>query len=308
MRLHSIETVDVLGVANGTYSFAKTPEQAHERVLIMGGPGSGKTRLLELIVGAREVLTNGVERWFDPMHFVRPENKTSKAILWWQLTAGEQQMIGASSPVVKTEVIFLDDELDEVDSRMAYLLEQYSHDDATPKFEYFSEQRRLDIGGGDGSLEESEQVFLRASPNPRKFAWIPLFLRQLPEVPAQAKRFAQTLEKLSASLGYDLDRHILTSRGRTLRLLSQLSASEADAVMFAATATLVGLSGSIVLVDRPELHGIDPGRALAGLSALGADNQLILATTSRAFASGFDGAIIQLEASARETLANRGLG
>lgn len=298
MRLLSIEAIDVLGVANGVYSFAKTPDEAHERVLILGGPGSGKTRLLELIIGAREVLTNGVERWFDPMHFVRPEHETSKVILAWQLTTEEQTTIGASSPIVKSEVIFLDDELDEVDSRLAYLLEQYSHDDATPKFEYFAEQRRLDIGGGDGSLEESEQSFLRASPNPRKFAWIPLFMRRLPEVPEQASRFKITLEKLSASCTYDLERHLLASRGRTVRHLSHLSASEADAVMFAATATLVGLSNSIVLVDRPELHGIDQVRALDGLSALGKDNQLILATSSRAFTKGFDGAIIQLDATA----------
>lgn len=307
MKLLGIEAIDVLGVANGVYSFAKTAEQAHDRVLIVGGPGSGKTRLLELLIGARELLTNGVERHFDVMHFIRPENKTSKAILSWQLTPDEQMAIGAPGPAVKTEVIFADEEdAEELDSRMAYLLEQYSHDDRVPKFEYFSEQRRLDIGGGDGSLEESEQAFLRAAPNPRKFAWIPLFLRQLPERPAQAERFARTLEQLSQSCTYELERHTLSSRGRPVRHLSHLSASEADAVMFAATATLVGLSGSIVLVDRPELHGIDPARALAGLGALGKDNQLILATASRAYASNFDGAVIQLDASANPT--NRGLG
>jgi hypothetical protein len=58
----------------------------------------------------------------------------------------------------------------------------------------------------------------------------------------------------------------------------------------------VGLSGSIVLVDGPELHGIHAERAKAGLAGLGADNQLIMATSSPAFASGFDGAIVELGA------------
>ncbi len=84
-----------------------------------------------------------------------------------------------------------------------------------------------------------------------------------------------------------------------LRQLTELSASEADSVIFSATATLVGLSNSIVLVDRPEMHGIDPARALAGLAALGTNNQIILASPSPAFAAGFDGAIVRLGSEAQ---------
>jgi hypothetical protein len=90
-----------------------------------------------------------------------------------------------------------------------------------------------------------------------------------------------------------------------LRSLHELSASEADAVMFSATAALVGLSGSIVLIDRPDLHGIDAAHALAGLSGLGTDNQLIMSTSSPAFAAGFDGAIIALD---RMASSDRGPG
>jgi hypothetical protein len=117
----------------------------------------------------------------------------------------------------------------------------------------------------------------------------------LQDAPSQAQRFAGSLQRFSATLAYDTARHVVTSRARVLRSLNELSASEADAVLFSATAALVGLSGSIILVDRPELHGIDPVRVLAGLSGLGVDNQLILATSSRALIAGFDGVIVQLE-------------
>jgi hypothetical protein len=291
VRLYGVQAVDVEGVENGTYSFAKSPEEAHERVLVTGGPSSGKTRLLELIVAARQFLTAG-ERVIDQGSFIRPENKTCKVILWWQLTPDEQATIGAPGPVVSTEIIFRDEIEDAFDERMSFLLERYGHDDQTPKFEYFSERRRLDVGGGEASLEEDEQRGLRTDPGPRKFSWLPSFLLQLPDRPTRAARFADTLGRFSPSLAYDVERHVLTSLGRPLGSLRELSASEADALTFSATAALVGLSRSIVLVDRPELHGIDAAHAVAGLTALGTDNQLIVAAPSAALVASFDGLVV----------------
>jgi len=300
VKLLGLETIDVAGIDSRVFSFAKAPEVAHDRVLVTGGPGTGKTRLLEAIIAAREVLATG-QRSMSQDSFIRPEHETSKVILSWQLTSEEQATIGAASSVVSTEVIFCREEEDPAEARMGFLLERYGHDDATPKFEYFSERRRLDVGGGEASLDEEEQIALRTDPSPRKCSWLPAFLDRLQDEPEQAKRFAASLERFSPSCAYDPRRHALTSHGRPVRSLYQLSASEADALMFSATATLVGLSGSIVLVDRPELHGIDPARAMAGLSGLGADNQLILTTSSRAFAAGFDGAVIQLDRGASST-------
>ncbi|MFO0619537.1 MAG: hypothetical protein U0414_43520 [Polyangiaceae bacterium] len=293
MKILSVQTIDVAGVATGLYSFAKPSGEAHDRVLVSGGSGSGKTRLLQLIVATRDLLATG-QRAEETLSFIRPENSTSKVILSWELSAEEQSTIGAPSPVVSTEVIFCDGEEDPVDQRMSFLLERYAHDDDTPKFEYFSERRRLDVGGGEPSLAEVDQVDLRTDPSPRKFAWLPSFLARLPDEPAQAARFASSLARFSASCAYDVEAHALSSWGRRLRSLTELSASEADAVIFSATATLVGLSRSIVLVDRPDLHGLEATRALAGLSALGTDNQLIRATSSPAFAATFDGAVVHL--------------
>ncbi len=297
MKLLAVETIDVRGLANGVYSFAKAPEEAHERVLITGDSGAGKTRLLEVIVAACELLTIH-EPLPEHATLICPENRTSKTILTWLLSASEQATIAAPRPVVTSEIIFGARQPEELDSRIGFLLARYGHDDATPKIEYFSEQRRLDLGGGSASLDEDAQVQLRATmgPTPRKFSWLPAFLDELAGDSARAARFGSSLERFSPSCAWDATRQTLTSRGRPLRSLRELSASETDAVTLSATAALVGLSGSIVLIDRPDLHGLDAAHALSGLAGLGADNQLIMATSSPAFAAGFAGAIIALGA------------
>jgi hypothetical protein len=295
MKLWSVEAIDVQGVPNGVYSFAKDADHAHDHVLITGGPGVGKTRFLELITAVRNALVPHFETG-PLLGFIRPRNKSSKAVVSWLLTTEEQAIIGAAGPVVSTETIFGAENLREgVDPRLLFLLERYGHDDRTPKLEYFSEQRRLEFGGGEMALNEKAQAPFRASGDPRKFAFVPSLLADLPTTPESETRFATILEQLSPSVAYDTQQHALSSRGRAVRNLRELSASEADAVLFAATAVLVGLSRSIVLVDRPEVNGIGLARALAGLAALGADNQLILATASPELLDGFDGAVVELD-------------
>ena len=71
------------------------------------------------------------------------------------------------------------------------------------------------------------------------------------------------------------------------------------ALALAATAALVGLSRSIVLVDRPELHGLDPVRAFEGICALGEDNQVIAATSAPELYQGFQGGVITLDGAAK---------
>ncbi len=300
MKLYAVKTVDVLGVPNGSYSFAKSEEAAHDVVFLTGASGAGKTRFLEMIVAARELLTTG-EREPHGLGFIRPGNRSAKVVLSWELDAEERATIGSKGPIASTEVIFQEDEEDDTDSRMRFLIERYAHDDETPKFEYFSERRRLDVGGGGASLDEAEQLYLRTDSSPRKFSWVPAFLEELPDRPESASRFADLVGRLSGTAAYDLERHVLTSKGRVLSALEQLTASEADAVMFASTATLVGLSRSIVLIDRPELHGLEPARAMDGLSALGSKNQLILATGSPAFVASGPGVVVELGPHARDS-------
>lgn len=295
MKLFAMQTMGVRGVADEVYTFAND-EVPSDRVLITGEPGSGKTRLLDLLVAVREVLAPSGEA-IDETELVREGQSTAKAIVRWSLTDEERATIGAAGPLVEAEVIFGGDTF--ADEGLVYLLRRYGHDDETPKLEYFSEGRRLDVGGGEMDLGEERQRRYRTSNSARKFAFVPSFLSRLPDRPAEAARFARALATLSRTCRYDPALHALSSGQRRLTSAKELSASEADAVMFAATATLVGLSRSILLVDTPELHGLDPRRALEGILGLGTDNQLFIATSAEELINGFEGAVVRLSASSR---------
>lgn len=283
MKVHTVETVEVLGVPDGVHSLAKSETEAHDCVLVRG---RGKSRFLELLVGVKEALAPAGEQ-LDHTPFVRWGNATSKAIVRWALDAREQKKIGAASPIVTTEIIFGEDNerIEETHAGFVFLLGAYAHDDVTPKLEYFSERRRLDVGGGNVDLSPEAQITYRVDGSPRKLAWLPNFIAALPLDPQRSARFARGLEQLSASCRWDPAKNALHSRGRRLAALEELTASEGDAVGFAASAALVGLSNSMLLVDRPELFGLDPVKAMLGLASLGQSNQLVLASDASALAS-----------------------
>jgi len=297
VKISSVQAFGVLGVPDGSYDFGAGQHDAHDHVLITGGAASGKTRFLELIAAVREVLAPSDEEGFPEESMLRPGNQTARAIVRYVLSEAEQATIGALQPTIQAEVIFNSDAAEAPDAGLVFLLQRYSHEDATPKLEYFDEHRRLDVGGGDVDLGESRQERFRSRSSPRKFAFVPGLLAALPSRREQAARFAAGLSALSPSCRYDLERHALSSHDRVLRSLSELSASEADAVMFAATAALVGLSNSIVLVDTPELYGLDPVLAFRGICSLGIGNQVIVATSSAPLVAGFHGAVVRLAAS-----------
>ncbi len=306
MKIFALRSIGVRGVPDGSYSFCPAsvdpsqgaPDRAHDRVLIVGPSASGKTRLLELIVAIREVISPSDER-IEQDPFVRIGNNTSRAVLTLWLDEDERTQIGSSQPLIDAEVVFNGDGLEEQHAGLVFLFDRYAHDDQTPKLEYFSEKRRLDIGGGDISLGEERQKRYRTSTSVRKLGFLPRFMDSLPKRPEQARRFARGVASLARALRYDVERHALRSAERTIEDLTELSASEADAVSFAATAALVGLSRSIVLVDRPELHGLDPVRAFEGICALGEDNQVIAATSAPELYQGFQGGVITLDGAAK---------
>ena len=70
--------------------------------------------------------------------------------------------------------------------------------------------------------------------------------------------------------------------------VEDLSASQQQALIFAATAELCGLSHSVLLVDSPEKH-LESTAAVPftfALAELGIDNQLIIATGSKELVRG----------------------
>ncbi len=292
MKVHTIETVEVLGVPDGVHSLAKSETEAHDRVLVRG---RGKSRFLELLVGVKEALAPAGEQ-LDHTPFVRWGNATSKAIVRWALDPREQNKIGAASPIVTTEIISGEENerLEESHAGFLFLLGAYAHDDATPKLEYFSERRRLDVGGGNVDLSPEKQITYRVDGSARKLAWLPNFIAALPRDPERSARFARGLSLLSATCRWEPETNALSSRGRRLGGLEELTASEGDAVGFAASAALVGLSNSMLLVDRPELHGLDPVKAMLGLAGLGENNQLVLASDEPALVAHGSCAVIDL--------------
>jgi hypothetical protein len=201
------------------------------------------------------------------------------------LDDAERDYAGTTSATVEGEVIFLPERArSEVDEGLRAVLERYSHDPAQGKLEYFPAARRIPSFPPFPGLGTAEQRIGRAAKDPRKYGFVIPFLRALEHVPGRAEAFAARLAALSPTCRYapntstDAMPRCLSSRGTPPVAPAELSDGETDAVIFAATAVAIGLNHSIVFVDRPELHLDDLDALVAGLSSLGRDNQIILAS------------------------------
>jgi hypothetical protein len=263
----------------------------HSIVVVTGPAASGKTRLLEAIVAGKE----GVAPYatmLAPEAMLRTPGDTAKIALGWYLNEEEMRFAGVSNPLQPTEAIF-DEEGVHADGEegVLALLERYAHDERFGKIEYFPWSRDVAPFGASHGLSPIEQRVLRPGRDPRKYSFVPRFLGSLPTDRAAAERFTAHLGRLSSTVAYAPQGgsepwKSLRSSGRGLPDravdVTELSSSEVDAVIFAATAALVRLDRSVVLVDRPALHVEPSARAayLAALAARGADAQHVVATTS----------------------------
>jgi hypothetical protein len=166
------------------------------------------------------------------------------------------------------------------------VLERYSHDPAHGKLEYFPATRRLLPHPPFTGLGVAEQRIARPGKDARKYSFVVPFLLSLQHDARRAERFASRLAALCPAVAYAPDPEgapiprCFRSRGGPPATPFELSSGETDAVVFAATATAIGLERSLVLVDRPDLHLDDVERLAAGLAALGQDNQLFLAASA----------------------------
>lgn len=301
MKILDLETFGMRGVPDGFHDFSVPADVAsragaHDLVVVTGPSGSGKTRFLELIVAVRESISPSDDE-LDPDPWICPGYRAAKAKVTWLLSDDEQRAVGAPSPVHRTETIFGgENPKSSTDELLIHLLERYDHTDATSKIEYFGENRRLDESGGEMANDTITQSRLRSTKIARKYAFVPVFLREIRTQPAKATRFAQTFAQLSRTCRYDVERSEFVSQGRVARKLIELSASERDALLFAATAANVGLSHSIVLIDRPELMNDSPRELVPGLLGLGVHNQVFVATAHPEMAIGARHVTIHLAA------------
>jgi hypothetical protein len=284
MKIQRATFLGVRGVGDATLDLTDPRTGApHGAVVITGPSASGKTRLVEALIAAKEAIGP-----YGPLTPGAPwigAGNAAKILVTFALDEAERDYAGTSSPTMEGEVIFLPERARiEADEGLRALLERYSHDPGQGKLEYFPASRRIPAHAPFMGLGTAEQRIGRAGKDARKYGFVVPFLRALEHDPARAEGFAARLLALSPTCRYvpgargEGIPRCLASRGAPPVTPAELSDGEADAVIFAATAVAIGLDHSIVVVDRPDLHLDDLERLVAGLSTLGRDNQLFLAS------------------------------
>jgi hypothetical protein len=277
MKIASVSLEGISGLPNQSFALAL------DLCVIAGPPGSGKTRLLEAILAAKEVVGPyvGMVREED---WVADPARGATLTLELSLDAAERELC-PGSPRARVE-LGRGRITHEADRGLQKLLSRYEHSPASGKFEYFAENRQLAWGARADGLGEMEQLLARVGKDAQKYGFLSRLLRALRRDESKGARFVSLVERLAPSLSVtiptsDDDDVFFASRGRPV-FLSQLSSAEAEAVIFAGTAVLVELHSSVVLVDRPELyvHTERLPSFVEALGTLGTDNQLILATGS----------------------------
>jgi hypothetical protein len=253
----------------------------HSLFLVTGPSASGKTRFLEAIVATFEAVApyEGMVRAAD---WVSAPNGTGRIELGLWLDGAERTHAGGGTTIaVRFESGRV---LTDAGSSLSRQLARYDHEDSTPKREYFPETRQILVDGQTDGLGVLEQSLLRGSKNLRKYSFVPRFLESLPDDPARRDRFAAALSRLAPNLEYTPTNrdYCFSSQGGGSVPVTRLSSSEAEAVLLCATAAMIGLSHSVVLLDRPELY-VPPEQIVTWtqtLATLGTDNQWIIATNS----------------------------
>ncbi|MFO0588385.1 MAG: hypothetical protein U0441_12625 [Polyangiaceae bacterium] len=286
MKIGKIVTRGVRGVPDGAHDLTdpRTGEP-HSLVFVTGPSASGKTRLLEAVMAAKE--------WVAPYGsrpsasaWIRPGEPAAKVTIGWRLSAEEQAYGAAGDASAETESIFTNTgySMPEEDGIVA-VLRRYDHGHETGKLEYFPAYRPVPATGIGIGLSPFEQRPLRASGEPRKFASVTRVVHEIAGGGPTAEYFADILSRLSPTCRFEpaisADAFPRCFRGAGgMRSIRELSASEVDAVVLAATAVMIGLSHSVVLLDTPEMFA-DPAflpQLAEGLLSLGQDVQVIAAT------------------------------
>lgn len=282
MKIQRVTFLGVRGVPDLTLDLTDprtgTP---HSLVVVSGPSASGKTRLLEGLIAAKEAIGP-----YNPSAAGAPwirSGDAAKIVLTFVLDEAERDFAGTSSRVAEAEVIFAPDRTkSEADDGLRAVLGRYSHEPNRGKVEYFPAERRIPTFPPFAGLGASEQRIARVAKDPRKYGFILPFLRAIQHDGARRERFSAALAALSPSCRYVAEGsgeaipRCFSSRGGAPVTVAQLSQGEADAVIFAATAAAIGLDCSLVFVDRPDLHLRELEDLVSGLAALGHDNQVFL--------------------------------
>lgn len=306
MKIQRATFIGVLGVPDLTLDLSDARSGAPHGIVAVTGPsGSGKTRLIEALMAAKEAI-----RPYGPMAtgaaWIRA-NAAAKILITWHLDEAERDFAGTPSQTVESEVIFYPERVTgESDEGLKAVLGRYAHNAAYGKVDYFPAERRVPTFPPFTGLGAGEQRVVRLVKDQRKYGFVLPFLRTLGEDAARRDRFAATLAALSTTCRYTPDTtgdgipRCFSSRGGDPVSVGQLSSSESDAVLFAATSAAIGLDHSLVFVDRPDLHREDLDGFVDALASIGQDNQLWITGGARlaaaAAASGRGAHVVTLKA------------
>jgi len=282
MKISSISARGIAGLPDLDVDLATAGGAIPHDLFLMSGPAaSGKTRLLEAIVATFEAAApyEGMVRASD---WISNPKESGRIAIGLSLDGAERTQAGGGTNIaVRFESGRV---VTDAASGLSRLLQRYDHEDSTPKREYFPETRQIWTEGHADGLGALEQSLLRGSKHPRKYSFVPRFLASLADDPIRSNRFATALNRLAPGLEYvPTNRQYCFSSHKSAPVpVNRLSSSEADAVLICATAVMIGLNHSLVLLDRPELY-VPPERIVAWtetLATLGTDNQWIVATNS----------------------------
>lgn len=303
MKLARATFLGVRGLPDVTCDFLHPDSGKPHAVAVLTGPAQcGKTRALEAILAAKDVLAPYDVAPEDGEGWVRSGQDAAKVELTFALDAIEQRRYGLAEHAL-AEIIFTPDEVAaDADQALVALLSEYEHGPRSGKLEYFPASRGLPRHV-TSSFKEDDQRPHRTTGGPSKYAFVAPYLASLAKDAGAARRFGELLTRLCPRLSYaapkggDPTRCIATT-GRPAVHPRELSSTELDAVLWAATASLIRLDRSLVLVDRPELGADEAsfGAWLEGARGLGEDLQLIFASSSPAvLASVEPSAVLRLQ-------------
>ena len=194
MKLLRATFLGVRGLPDLTCDFSQGQSGLPRDWIVITGPSSsGKTRLLEALITAKEVIAPygppvAAEPW------IRPGAHAAKIELSFVLDQEEMRRAGGSASIASAEAIFGPTSCRyQVDDGVMAVLERYEHDPRFGKVDYFPANRQIPPPGPSHGLTAFEQRLYRTTREPRKYAFIPRLLLELGRDAAARARFVEGL-------------------------------------------------------------------------------------------------------------------